>query len=123
VQPIPVPAPPRSAYNPNRRISDLLKSQLKHFQHIAQKRGSLGIEPAIARNIDTEAGAAHYIAAMTRALRGQAPAAAPKLAVVPAPKAVRKPAAEVTRIAAAASKPTTKSSKKKSAIPASKRKK
>jgi len=76
VDPIAVPAPPRSAYNPNRRVSDLLYSQLKHFQHVELKRGDLGIDPEIARNIHTEAGAAQYIAAITRALRGKNSAAA-----------------------------------------------
>jgi hypothetical protein len=80
VDPIQVPAPPRNAYNPNRRVSDLLYSQLKHFQHVEIKRGDLGIDPEIARNIHTEAGAAQYIAAITRALRGKnsAASAAPK---------------------------------------------
>ncbi len=70
MDPISVPAPPRSAYNPNRRVSDLLYSQLQHFQHIEKKRGDLGIDPAIAANIHTEGGAAIYIAAVTNALRG-----------------------------------------------------
>lgn len=76
MDPIPVPAPPRSAYNPNRRVSDLLLNQLKHFQHVELKRGDLGIDPALARNIHTEAGAAQYIAAITRALCSKASAAA-----------------------------------------------
>lgn len=77
MDPIVVPAPPRSAYNPNRRVSDLLFNQLKHFQHVALKRGDLGIAPDIARDIYTEAGAARYIAAVTRALRGTAAAPSP----------------------------------------------
>lgn len=72
MDPVLVPAPPRSAYNENRRVSDLLFSQIKHFQHVEVKHGALGIPPAIARDIYTEAGAARYIAAVTRALRGTA---------------------------------------------------
>ena len=63
MDPIFVPAPPHSAYNPNRRVSDLLLSQVKHFQHVEHKRGDLGIDPQIARNVYTEGGAARYIAA------------------------------------------------------------
>jgi hypothetical protein len=70
MNPILVPAPPRSAYNQNRRVSDLLLSQIRHFQHVELKRGDLGIPAAMARDIYTEAGAARYIAAMTHALRG-----------------------------------------------------
>ena len=67
MDPVVVPAPPRSAYNQNRRVSDLLYNQLRHFQHVVLKRGDLGIDPEIARNIHTEGGAAKYIAAVTRA--------------------------------------------------------
>ena len=70
MNPVLVPAPPRSSYNQNRRVSDLLLSQIRHFQHLELKRGDLGIPADIARDIYTEAGAARYIAAMTHALRG-----------------------------------------------------
>ena len=74
MEPIVVPAPPRSAYNEKRRVSDLLYHQLKHFQHVEKTRKDLGIPDAMARDIYTEAGAARYIAAVTNALRGVAPA-------------------------------------------------
>ena len=93
MDPIPVPAPPRSAYNPNRRVSDLLYSQLQHFQHIEKKRGDLGIDPAIAANIHTEGGAAIYIAAVTNALRGTKMPAPATLATVPTPTPAKKPSA------------------------------
>lgn len=82
---IPVPPPPRSAYNPNRRVSDLLLSQVKHFQHVEMKRGDLGISSEIARDVYTEGGAARYIAAVTRALRGTTATTAqpPTLTVIP----------------------------------------
>jgi len=130
VDPISVPAPPRSAYNPNRRVSDLLLSQLKHFQHVEKKRGDLGIDPAIARNIYTEGGAAKYIAAITTTLRGKMQtAAAPKLALVPPRKSAKKPSALPVSIAAAAGKttapkktPAKKATKPKPAAKSAKRK-
>ena len=84
MDPIPVPAPPKSSYNPERRVSDLLASQLKHFQHVELKNG-IKIAPALARDIGTEAGAARYITEMTRAIRSQSAAAnATGIAAVPA---------------------------------------
>jgi hypothetical protein len=93
MDPIPVPAPPREAYNQNRRVSDLLLSQVKHFQHIELKRGDLGIAPELARGVYTEAGAARYIAAMTNALRGAASSLPAQLAVAAAP--AKKPLATI----------------------------
>jgi hypothetical protein len=118
VNPIVVAAPPRSAYNPNRRVSDLLVSQLKHFQHVELKRGDLGIDPELARNSYTEGGAAQYIAAATSALRSRAPVAAapPKLTIVSSIKSVKKPRrGEPLSIAAAASETTSAAPKRTSA--------
>jgi hypothetical protein len=127
MDPIPVPAPPRSAYNPNRRVSDLLYSQLQHFQHIEKKRGDLGIDPAISSNIHTEGGAALYIAAITRALRGTAStaskAAAPsRLAVLPTPKPAKKPVASLP-LAIAAVAENSSPPRKKSVPPKNAKKK
>lgn len=82
MNPIPVPAPPKSAYNPNRPVSDLLANQLKHFQHVELKNG-IKIDPALKRDVATEAGAARYIAEMTRTIRGQSSAQPAGIAVVP----------------------------------------
>jgi hypothetical protein len=93
VEPIVVPAPPRSAYNHNRRISDLLLSQLKHFQHVEKKSGDFGIDPKIARNIHTEAGAAKYIAAVTTTLRARGlagTATQPALSLIPRKKPAKR---------------------------------
>ena len=68
MDPIPVPAPPKSAFNKNRRVSDLLEHQLKHFQHVAHKQG-INLDPALERDIYTEGGAARYITSITRAVR------------------------------------------------------
>jgi hypothetical protein len=126
VEPIVVPAPPRSAYNHNRRISDLLLSQLKHFQHVEKKSGDFGIDPEIARNIHTEAGAAKYIAAVTTTLRARGiagTATQPALSMVPAKKpAKQSSSAEPLAIAAVAAKTSTpKNSAAKKAAPKGKR--
>lgn len=106
MDPIFVPTPPRSVYNPNRRVSDLLLSQLKHFQHVELKRGDLGIDPQIARNVYTEGGAALYIAAVTNALRGVSRVVQPpKLAVMKSPRPAKKSPTEGLALAASAETP------------------
>jgi len=122
MDPVLVPAPPRSAYNPNRRVSDLLYNQLKHFQHVEMKRGDLGIDAEAARNIHTEGGAAKYIAAVTVALRGKplAPSASRNLAVMAAPKPVKEPQAE-TALSIAAAAETSSASAKGTATKAAKK--
>jgi hypothetical protein len=115
VDPIVVPAPPRAAYNPNRRVSDLILGQLKHFQHVELSSGDLGIDPELARNIYTEGGAALYIAAVTNALRmkDSATAAPAKLKIVSRTKPAKTPRrAEPLSIAAAASETTSRAQKK-----------
>jgi hypothetical protein len=126
VDPIPVPAPPRSSYNHNRRVSDLLFSQLKHFQHVAEKHGALGIPADLGRDIYTEAGAARYIAAVTRALRGTMPLQPAGLAAVSAPRRTTKPRKTVAGSAVAATAaripaPPKKSVSKKAAKKATKK--
>lgn len=74
---IPVPAPPKSAFNKDRPVSDLLSGQLKHFAHIeASLPPSLrsGMRP---RDYATEQGAAKYIAHLTNALKSLNQAKAP----------------------------------------------
>jgi hypothetical protein len=101
LEPIVVPAPPKSAFNKQRRISDLLLGQLRHFQHVEEKNG-IHIDPALARDIHTEAGAARYIAEITRSIRAQSPAAQPSgIALVPG-RAATPPEAPGLSIAAAA---------------------
>ena len=132
MDPIPVPAPPRSAYNPNRRVSDLILGQLKHFQHVEQRHGIEGIDPALSRDIHTEAGAARYIAAITKALCGQGSAKRRKLSAVPKTTRTKKRSSPVSGLAIAASespasktktKKMRKRSPKKASKPAGKRKK
>ena len=128
MDPIPVPAPPRSAYNPNRRVSDLVLGQLKHFQHVEQRHGIQGIDPALSGDIHTEAGAARYIAAVTRALCGQSSTRRAKLTAVPAKKGAKKRlglalAASENTPAKTKAKDTRKRSAKKLSKSARKRKK
>jgi hypothetical protein len=115
VDPILVPAPPRSAYNQNRRVSDLLFSQLKHFQHVAEKHGALGIPADLSRDIYTEGGAARYIAAVTRALRGTMPPQPAEVAAVSAPRPAKGRGKTVPGLAVAATATRTPAPPKKSA--------
>jgi hypothetical protein len=117
VEPIVAPAPPKSAFNKNRRVSDLLLAQMKHFQHVAHKKG-MQIDAALERDVASEAGAARYIATVTRQIHAQARpsgmtvvpptpgAPAPQPGVVPDPAAAPQPPA------APRSKPAAKKPKK-----------
>lgn len=80
MHPIHVPRPPKEAYNKNRPISDLIKAQLKHFQHIEQKLLPEQRPNIPHHELTTESAAAKYIAAMTQALCS---GDSPKLAVMP----------------------------------------
>lgn len=76
MEPIHVLAPPKEAFNKNRRISDLIRAQINHLKHIEYKLPE-GLRQAIPQHpIVTENDAALYIAAMTRLLRAQPVAAA-----------------------------------------------
>jgi hypothetical protein len=66
---IKVPRPPRSASDPDRPISSLLKTQIEHL-HEADKRLPLRYRTEIYVNaIKTEAEAARYIREVTEAIR------------------------------------------------------
>lgn len=80
-----VPGPPPEAFRKNRPISDLIKSQIKHFQHLEHKL-QLDLPTKFSpRDLTTEAAASQYIAEMTAALRNRNPAtqSAPPIRVVP----------------------------------------
>jgi len=87
MEPIYVQAPPTSSFNKNRAPSDLLVGQLKHFQHVEHKSG-ISIDAAMARDIHSEAGAARYILAVTRAIKAQSALRPVGIAVVPSSKPV-----------------------------------
>jgi hypothetical protein len=115
MEPIQVPKPSPTAFNKNRPISDLIRKQIDHFQHI-QKKLKIEIDPAAGQDLNTEGGAAKYIAAMTRALRTKAPgriAAVPSRAPIPMPAPTRATPGEGLALAAAADTATEPASKKK----------
>jgi hypothetical protein len=65
---IKVPKPPKSAYNPNRPISALLKAQVEYL-HEAERRLPLRYRSEIYINaIRTEREASHYIREVTEAI-------------------------------------------------------
>jgi hypothetical protein len=88
-----VPRPAPEAFHKNRRVSDLLLSQVEHFRHVAQKQ-SLKIDPEVARDVQTEGGAARFIAAVTRSLRAGAAKAKGKVVAM---ESGRRPASEGAR--------------------------
>lgn len=102
MEPIVVPAPPKSSFNKNRRVSDLLVAQVKHFQHVAHKQG-MQIDPALQSDMATEAGVARYIARVTREMRAQAKPSG--LALVPPSPATSAPQPGVVEEMAAAPQP------------------
>jgi hypothetical protein len=119
LDPIVVPAPPKSSFNKNRRVSDLLLAQVRHFQHVAHKQG-IEVDPALERDVASEAGVARYVARVTREIRNRAQAK-PSVIATPAPRAAapaRQPAI-IQQMAASAetsdtppSNPSRKKSKK-----------
>jgi hypothetical protein len=73
-----VPKPAPEAFHKHRLVSDLVLSQVAHFQHVAEKKG-LKIDPEVARDVQTEGGAARFIAAVTQALHQAASTAKGKV--------------------------------------------
>src|SRR6266702_867637 len=88
MEPIHVPPPPSGAFNKNRRISDLIRSQISHLKHLEDKLPANLRQQIPQHPIVTEDDAARYIAPMTRLLRGQAAIAVAPVAQ-PAGKAGR----------------------------------
>ena len=74
IKPLPVP---KEAYNPDRPLSDLIKAQLKHFQHLEHtKLPHDAKSPFQHHRLTTEREAAKYIAYMTHRLCEETPAEA-----------------------------------------------
>ena len=90
-----VPGPPPEAFRKHRPISDLVKSQIKHFQHLEHKL-HLNLPTKFSpHELTTEAAAARYIAEVTTALCSQAaavPQAPTPIRALPPPKRASKPA-------------------------------
>jgi hypothetical protein len=88
MDPIRVPAPPKTAFNKQRPMSDLIKWQVRHFKHLEQKLPPESRAALPQHRIITEADAARYIAPMTALLRSRSdavPAAAKPVAQMPSP--------------------------------------
>jgi hypothetical protein len=116
-----VPPPSREAFDKSRPMSDLIKSQVKHFKHLEEKLSPEQRMSIPQHRITTENDAAQYIAAMTRFLRQgtSEPAAKKTTGPIEMKPPKRKTSLEGLAIAASAEaeggKPKPKSSRKKSA--------
>ena len=71
MEPIQVLSTPKTAFNKNRRISDLIRAQIQHLKHLEDKLPAEMREQIPQHPIVTENDAARYIAPMTRLLRTQ----------------------------------------------------
>lgn len=90
-----VPGPSPQAFRKNRPISDLIKSQIKHFQHLEHKLQLTLPTKFSPQDLTTESAAAQYIAEMTAALCGRTAAGQQEptpIRVVPSPKPDSTPA-------------------------------
>lgn len=65
---IQVPKPPKSAYNPDRPISSLLKSQVDHLREAESKLPLKYRSEVYAKAVRTEGEAARYIREVTEAI-------------------------------------------------------
>ena len=74
MEPIRVPAPPKSAFNKHRRVSDLIRKQVDHFKHLEHKLPEHVRSGIPQHHVVTEDDAARYIAPMTALLRSSFPA-------------------------------------------------
>jgi hypothetical protein len=91
-----VPGPPPEAFRKNRPISDLIKSQIKHFQHLEHKLQLTLPTKFSPHDLTTEAAAGQYIAEMTTALRSRTSAVQPTpIRVVAPPKPDSTPASRL----------------------------
>jgi hypothetical protein len=80
---ITVPKTPKSAYNPKRKVSSLLKAHIANLEAVAHKRPGA----TYAKRPKTEGQASAYIADLTRQLHPEIGAPQPVAAVQPAPVA------------------------------------
>jgi hypothetical protein len=66
---IPVPKPPKSAYDPDRPMSSLLKSQIEHLREAESKLPLRYRTELYVKAVRTEGEAARYIREVTEAIR------------------------------------------------------
>jgi hypothetical protein len=74
-----IPKTPRSAYDPKRKVSSLLKAQIANLEAVTYKRQGV----TRASRPKTEGQASAYIADLTRQLHPEVPGAAPALPLAP----------------------------------------
>jgi hypothetical protein len=80
---IPIPRTPRSAFNPNRRVSSLLKMQMLHLREAEKMFPPEHHSDIYINAIKTEAQAAEYIRHVTSTIRRLHEKAVPRPARVP----------------------------------------
>lgn len=127
MEPIPVPGPSKTAFDKNRRMSDLIKKQVEHFKHLEEKLPPEVRARVPQHRIVTENDAARYIAPMTQLLleRAAAPQAGKEqVGPVPMPQrgATKQKNAGVDLAAAAGPSPTAASAAKTQELPATPKK-
>jgi hypothetical protein len=79
---IQVPRPPKEAFNKDRPVSDLIRSQVEHFRHVESKLPQAQRSTLPQDYIRTEHEAAQYISEMTALLLSQSTPSSP---IRPAP--------------------------------------
>ncbi len=123
IETISVPGPPLRAFRKDRPLSDLLKQQLKHFQHVESRLPAERRSNFTAAEIYTPEGAARYIAFLTATLRNPSTPVHPRVTAVKTleprrSKAKRSTtglalaAAATQQVPAAAGAPTSKTERK-----------
>jgi hypothetical protein len=90
-----VAAPPKTAFNQNRPISDLIKSQVEHLKHLEERLPAEQRSTIPEGAIVTEADAARYIAAMTAVLKGDTAVA--QTPAIPKVRSIRTPVKKATK--------------------------
>jgi hypothetical protein len=117
MQPILVTGPPKTAFDKNRRMSDLIRKQIEHFKHLEEKLPAEVRATLPQHRIVTEDDAARYIAPMTQLLLARAAAvqaAQAKRAAAPIPMPQARPSRkkdEGLDLAAAAATPPAANSR------------
>lgn len=97
IREIPVPKVPASAFNKNRKPSDLIRRQLEHLQHVVARHPAGGVLAAQAKRVRTEGQAAAFIGRATQLLHAEG-RPAPEAPVPPVPNR-RRPVARRKRSA------------------------
>ena len=108
IREIKVPKVPSSAFDKNRKPSDLIRRQLEHLQHVVARHPAGAALATEAKRVRTEGQAAAFIGRATQLLHAEgAPAPVPAAAAA----AVRTPAKR-RRPASRKKAPTTRSAKR-----------